>query len=49
MNMRYQYLTAATILLSAVCLFGASSPANAGIEVTDLRCEYLDNPQTGVH
>jgi alpha-L-rhamnosidase len=45
MNMRYQYLPAVIILLSAICLCGASSPANAGIEVTDLRCEYLEDPR----
>jgi len=49
MKMRYQYLPAAIILLAAVCLCGVSAAANAGIEVRDLRCEYLANPQTGVH
>ena len=35
----------AIYLLAAACLCGASTAANAGIEVTHLRCEYLANPR----
>ena len=44
MEMRYRYLPAVIILLlPAMCLCGASTAAGGGIEVTDLRCEYLVN------
>ena len=38
LKMRYRYLSALVVLL-------LGAVATAGIEVTDLRCEYLVNPR----